>query len=81
MLCNVYPCDGSSESRPPISNIRSEFRILEISLGLTPRPNSPTKFGVRGVPTVMIFKNGQLKGTKVGSVPESTMKAWLTENA
>ena len=44
-------------------------------------PNSPTKFGVRGVPTVMIFKNGQLKSTKVGSVPESTMKAWLTENA
>jgi thioredoxin 1 len=36
---------------------------------------------VRGVPTVMIFKNGQLKSTKVGSVPESTMKAWLTENA
>ena len=44
-------------------------------------PNSPTKFGVRGVPTVMIFKNGELKATKVGAVPESTMKAWLDENA
>ena len=43
-------------------------------------PNSPSKFGVRGVPTVMIFKNGELKATKVGAVPESTMKAWLTEN-
>ena len=43
-------------------------------------PNSPTKFGVRGVPTVMIFKNGELKAQKVGSVPESTMKAWLSEN-
>ena len=44
-------------------------------------PNSPTKFGVRGVPTVMIFKNGELKATKVGAVPESTMKTWLLENA
>ena len=43
-------------------------------------PNSPTKFGVRGVPTVLIFKNGELKATKVGSVPESTMKHWLSEN-
>ena len=43
-------------------------------------PNSPTRFGVRGVPTVMIFKNGELKATKVGAVPESTMKAWLSEN-
>ena len=44
-------------------------------------PNSPTKFGVRGVPTVMIFKNGELKATKVGAVPESIMKTWLLENA
>ena len=43
-------------------------------------PNTPTKFGIRGVPTVMIFKNGELKATKVGAVPESTMKAWLSEN-
>ena len=44
-------------------------------------PNSPTKFGVRGVPTVMIFKNGELVAQKVGAVPESAMKAWLSENS
>ena len=44
-------------------------------------PNSPTKFAVRGVPTVMIFKNGELKATKVGAVPESEMKTWLSENS
>lgn len=43
-------------------------------------PNSPTKFGVRGVPTVMIFKDGVLKSSKVGAVPESEMKTWLEEN-
>ena len=43
-------------------------------------PNSPTKFGVRGVPTVMIFKDGVLMSSKVGAVPESEMKTWLEEN-
>ena len=44
-------------------------------------PNSPTRFAVRGVPTLMIFKNGELKAQKVGAVPESEIKSWLTENA
>ena len=43
-------------------------------------PNTPTRYGVRGVPTVMIFKNGELKSQKVGSVPKSVLKTWLQEN-
>ena len=43
-------------------------------------PNSPTKFGVRGVPTVMIFKNGELKSTKVGMTNKSDFTNWLKEN-
>jgi len=43
-------------------------------------PNVPSRYGVRGVPTVMIFKNGELKSQKVGAVPKSTLKSWLQEN-
>ena len=43
-------------------------------------PNVPPRYGVRGVPTVMIFKNGELKSQKVGAVPKSTLKSWLQEN-
>ena len=43
-------------------------------------PNVPSRYGVRGVPTVMIFKNGELKCQKVGAVPKSTLKSWLQEN-
>ena len=43
-------------------------------------PNTPTRYGVRGVPTVMIFKNGELKSQKVGSVPKSVLKTWLQDN-
>jgi thioredoxin 1 len=43
-------------------------------------PNTPTRYGVRGVPTVMIFKNGELKSQKVGSVPKTVLKTWIQEN-
>ena len=73
------PCQALKPVMEKISDEMSDkfkFYDHDIDSG----PNSPTKFGVRGVPTVMIFKNGELKATKVGSVPESTMKAWLSEN-
>ena len=36
-------------------------------------PNTPTKFGVRGIPTMLLFKAGELKATKVGATTKSNM--------
>ncbi len=44
------------------------------------QPNIPVRFGVRGVPTLIIFKNKELKSTKVGAVPKSVLKSWFLEN-
>ena len=43
-------------------------------------PNTPTKFGVRGIPTMLIFKDGELKSTKVGATTKSNLKSWIEEN-
>ena len=40
-------------------------------------PNTPTKFGVRGIPTLMLFKNGEVVDTKIGAVPKSKLKEWV----
>jgi thioredoxin 1 len=40
-------------------------------------PNTPTKYGVRGIPTMLLFKNGQLLDTKVGAANKSNIKEWL----
>jgi len=37
----------------------------------------PTKYGVRGVPTLMIFSGGQVTATKVGALPKSKIKEWI----
>ena len=43
-------------------------------------PNTPTKFGVRGIPTMLLFKDGELKATKVGATTKSNIVAWIKEN-
>ncbi|MEM9170460.1 MAG: thioredoxin domain-containing protein, partial [Pseudomonadota bacterium] len=39
----------------------------------------PGKFGVRGIPTLMIFDGGELKATKVGAAPKSAIDAWIKQ--
>ena len=43
-------------------------------------PNTPTKFGVRGIPTMLLFKNGELASTKVGATTKSNIQDWIKEN-
>ena len=43
-------------------------------------PNQPTKYGVRGIPTMLLFKGGELKATKVGATTKSNIVSWIKEN-
>ena len=43
-------------------------------------PNTPTKYGVRGIPTMLLFKNGELRSTKVGATTKSNIVSWIKEN-
>ena len=43
-------------------------------------PNTPTKFGIKGIPTMLLFKDGQLKATKVGATSKSNIVSWIKEN-
>ena len=43
-------------------------------------PNTPTKYGVRGIPTMLLFKDGELKATKVGATTKSDLKSWIEQN-
>ena len=43
-------------------------------------PNTPVKFGIKGIPTMLLFKDGQLKATKVGATTKSNIVSWIKEN-
>ena len=43
-------------------------------------PSIPTKYGIRGIPTMLLFKGGELKATKVGATTKSNIITWIKEN-
>ncbi len=42
-------------------------------------PDTPTRYGVRGIPTLILFKDGKVAATKVGSLPKSVLLKWVEE--
>ena len=61
-----------------ISNELSEVTIAKHNID--DHPNQPTKYGVRGIPTMLLFKDGELKATKVGVTTKSNIISWIKEN-
>ena len=43
-------------------------------------PNTPTQFGVRGIPTMLVFKNGEAAATKVGAVSKTAIVEWIEDS-
>lgn len=52
-------------------------RVKIVKLNIDENPQTPQKFGVRGIPTLMLFKNGELESTKVGAISKSQLAAFL----
>jgi len=64
---------------PSLEEISDELgdKVTITKLNIDDNPEAPGRFGVRGIPTMILFKNGQPAATKVGAEPKSRLKAWL----
>lgn len=54
-----------------------EGRLTVAKINIDDNAATPQKFGVRGIPTLMLFKNGELESTKVGAISKSQLTAFL----
>jgi len=73
------PCKQIGPTLEEISNeMSSEVTIAKHNIDN--EPNTPTKYGVRGIPTMLLFKGGELKATKVGATTKSNIVSWIKEN-
>ncbi len=54
-----------------------EGRLTIAKINIDDNAQTPQKFGVRGIPTLMLFKNGELESTKVGAISKSQLTAFL----
>ena len=54
--------------------------VVIAKLNIDEEVNTGTKFGIRGIPTMLLFKSGELKATKVGATTKSNIVSWIKEN-
>ena len=54
-----------------------EGRVTVAKLNIDENPQTPMKYGVHGIPTLMLFKNGQVAATKIGALPKSKLLEWV----
>lgn len=66
---------------PILEELASEMhgKLTIAKMNLDENPMTPSKYGIRSIPTLMLFKNGQLAATKIGAVPKQALQSWLNE--
>jgi len=52
-------------------------RVKIAKINIDESPGTPSKYGVRGIPTLMLFKDGQVAATKIGAVPKQQLQEWI----
>ena len=67
---------------PALEEIAAELgeQITVAKINIDENPSTPQKYGVRGIPTLMVFKEGQVAATKVGALPKNQLKDWVESN-
>jgi thioredoxin 1 len=75
-------CGPCKQIGPALEEISNEMgdRVTVVKLNIDENPGVPTRFGVRGIPTLMVFKDGKVASTKVGAMPKSKIVEWLNES-
>lgn len=64
---------------PVIDELSSEMKdkVKIVKMNIDEHPGAPSKLGVRGIPTMMLFKDGEQVGTKVGALPKNSIQEWI----
>jgi thioredoxin 1 len=67
---------------PALEELAGEMasKVTIAKINIDENPHVPTKYGVRGIPTMMIFSQGQVAATKVGALPKSKIKEWIEQS-
>ena len=75
-------CGPCKMIAPILDEIADEYagKLKVVKLDIDSNPAIPRRFGVRGIPTLMVFKAGEVEATKVGAVSKSQLAAFIDSN-
>ena len=72
-------CGPCKMIAPVLEEIAADMgeKVTVAKINIDDNPDIPSKYGVRGIPTLMIFKDGEVASTKVGALPKSQIMQWV----
>ena len=75
-------CGPCKMIAPALDEIAQQFagKITIAKVNIDENPSTPAKYGVRGIPTLIIFKNGQVAAQKIGALPKSKLVEWVQQS-
>ena len=75
-------CGPCKMIAPILDEIAGEYngKLRVAKLNIDDNPATPPRYGIRGIPTLMLFKNGNVEATKVGAVSKSQLTAFIDSN-
>lgn len=75
-------CGPCKMIAPILDEISADYagKMAIAKLNIDENPDTPPKYGIRGIPTLMLFKNGNVQATKVGALSKSQLTAFIDSN-
>ncbi|MCJ8352276.1 thioredoxin TrxA [Moritella sp.] len=75
-------CGPCKMIAPILSDVAEEYagKVIIGKLNIDENSGTPPKFGIRGIPTLLLFKNGAVAATKVGALSKAQLQSFLDEN-
>ncbi len=75
-------CGPCRQIAPALEELATAYagRITIAKVDIDSNPNTPAKFGVRGIPALFIFKNGELVAEMAGALPKASLKKWIEDS-
>ncbi|HUJ98901.1 MAG TPA: thioredoxin TrxA [Stellaceae bacterium] len=75
-------CGPCKAIAPALEEIAADLqgKLTVAKINIDENPQTPMKYGIRGIPTLLLFKNGQVAATKIGQLPKTKLVEWVQSN-